>query len=75
MSIADADKIVALLAGLSPESIEGLPPGERRRFAAACRRAASLAEPAPRAPHQMEAAVPSSGVLASLGDPSNPRHG
>jgi hypothetical protein len=58
MAITMADRIIALIAGLSPEDITGLPPAERRRLADWCRRAAELAEPPAR--------PPTAGVLAQL---------
>ena len=60
MPIAITDKIVALLASVSPEQIANLPPAERRRFADWLRRAAELAEP--------RADGPKAGVLAQLRD-------
>jgi epoxyqueuosine reductase QueG len=57
MPIPTADKIVALLVALSPAAVEALPPGERRRLAEYCRRAAEMAA---------RADAPRQGVLAAL---------
>jgi len=56
MPITTIDRIIALLASLSPEQVADLPPAERRRLADVCRRAATLAEP--------RADTPPAGVLA-----------
>jgi hypothetical protein len=68
MPIALTDKIVALLASLSPADIEALPPVQRRRFADGCRRAAELAES-----QERRRTHPKAGVLAALSDGA-PRH-
>jgi hypothetical protein len=47
-----------LLEALSPADLRAMPPAARRRFAAACRQAADLAEPKPDAPK--------AGVLCDL---------
>jgi hypothetical protein len=66
MPIDITDKIVALLAALSPNDIEALPPVQRRGLADGCRRAAALADPPRAVPHK-------GGVLLQLGD-GYPRH-
>lgn len=67
MPIHITDKVIALLATLSPDDIEALPPVQRRRLADGCRRAAALADPPRAAPQR-------AGVLLQLGD-GFPRHG
>ena len=53
-----AEKVAALLEAVTPADVQALPPTARRRFAAACRHAADMAEP-----RQPE---PKSGVLLDL---------
>jgi len=77
MPIALSDKTVALLAALSREIIEALPPAERRRLAAECRRVAAITEPAE--PAQRAALVPPrprqpGGVLAALRTRASSQH-
>jgi hypothetical protein len=67
MPIAIADKAVALLTALSRETVEALPPVERRRLAEQCRRVAALADPAARP------AKPQ-GVLAALNARASNQH-
>jgi hypothetical protein len=52
------EKAAALLEAVSPADLQAMPPAARRRFAAACRQAADLAEPKPDAPR--------AGVLCDL---------
>jgi hypothetical protein len=54
------EKTIALLGGLSPAEVQGLPPARRRRFADMCRHWADLAEP------RAYETAPKSGVLLDL---------
>jgi hypothetical protein len=53
-----ADKIAALLDGLSREDLDRLPPARRQKFAALCHHWAQLAERPPK--------EPKAGILSSL---------
>lgn len=55
-----ANKVTALLTGLTRNQVEAMPPVERQQLADQCRRIASLAEPRP------EGATVKAGVLADL---------
>jgi hypothetical protein len=57
-----ADKVTALLTGLTPNQVQAMPPVERQHLAEQCRRIAALAEPRP------EGATIKGGVLADLQD-------
>jgi hypothetical protein len=57
-----SDKIVALLNALTDADIEAMPPVERRRFGAACRHVAAVAERC----EQSKTRQREAGVLADL---------
>jgi hypothetical protein len=63
MPIALIDKAVAALAALDLDSIQSVPPAERRRLVDICRHVASVAEPRPAAPKPTE---PKAAVLYDL---------
>lgn len=56
-----ANRVTALLTGLTRNQVEAMPPVERQQLADQCRRIAALAEP----PRNGE---PKAGVLAQLQD-------
>ena len=60
--MAVADKIIALLDTLTPESVDALPPLRRRQFADLCRHWAKIAEE----PKALANGLPRSGVVDSL---------
>jgi hypothetical protein len=53
-----ATKVVALLAAMTKQDVEGLAPAERQRLVSLCRHVAALAERAP--------SLSQSGVLSEL---------